>query len=144
MIDLYFGAFDVVLYALAFIAAIMISGGICDVMESAAPIPEPVPFQSPALSYVSCEPSIQPVSTSVIEAQSIVPLTTEPSRDAEGIQSRPVVRLADIRLYKLHQHSVVLLSALPFSIPDRIKRYMLRGEPVVRLSSLQEIATVLA
>lgn len=144
MFELYFGAFDVVLYALAFITAILISGGICDAMESSAPIPEPVAIEPSALSYMSCEPSIQPMATSVISTQDVAPPIVDPGFRVETVQSKPVVRMSEIRLYKLHQHSVVLLSALPFSIPDRIKRYMLRGEPVVRLASLEEIATVLA
>ncbi|MEM6452166.1 MAG: hypothetical protein AAF703_17870 [Cyanobacteria bacterium P01_D01_bin.105] len=144
MFELYFGAFDVVLYALAFITAILISGSICDAQEPGASVPDPDSLQSSALSYVSCEPSIQPIATSVISEQVAAIPITEPARPLEITQSKPVLRLSDIRLYKLHQHSVVLLSALSFSIPDRIKRYMLRGEQVVRLTSLQEIATVIA
>ena len=145
MFELYFGAFDILLYVLAFITAVMLSGGICDAMESTAAAAAKTPSQRTTLSYVSCEPpSLQP-STSIAIAPPAAEGAIEPTETlSKAIQAKPVLRLSDIKLYQLHQRSVVLLSALPFAIPDSIKRYVLRGEPVVRLESLQAIATVIA
>ncbi|MEO0645394.1 MAG: hypothetical protein AAFZ17_04435 [Cyanobacteria bacterium J06650_10] len=143
MFELYFGAFDLVLYGLGFIAAVMISGGICDVLDSEATA---LPSASihPVQSYVSCERSVQSIARLSVSPSPVQASSAETTSRLATAQRKPVVRMSDIRLYKLHQHSVVFLSALPFSIPECIKRYMLRGEPVVRLESLQEIATVIA
>lgn len=144
MFELYFGAFDILLYVLAFIAAVMLSGGVCDAMDAAAPISATTkPSQRTTPTYVSCEPLRQVTRATTVElrADEKAIASTQSSSSAE---TKLVLRLSDIKLYKLHQRSVVLLSALPFSIPDSIKRYVLRGEPVVRLESLQEIVTVLA
>mgnify|MGYP001801380333 CR=1 FL=1 len=143
MFELYFGAFDLVLYALAFIAAVMISGGICDVLESDATALESN-SPSPVFSYVSCEPSIHPTATLSIKSQPVKESSAQKTPSLDSTQNKPILQMSDIKLYRLHQRSVVLLSALPFSIPDTVKRYMLRGEPVVRLESLQAIATVIA
>ncbi|MEO1619619.1 MAG: hypothetical protein AAFU53_01150 [Cyanobacteria bacterium J06632_3] len=143
MFELYFGAFDLVLYALAFIAAVMIFGGICDVLESESLVRQPASTR-PGPSYIACKPLFQPIATLSIKSPPVQEPSAEIPSSLMNTQRKPILRISEVRLYKLHQQSVVQLSALPFSIPDTIKRYMLRGEPVVLLEALQAIATVIA
>ncbi|MEN8446362.1 MAG: hypothetical protein ABG776_15280 [Cyanobacteria bacterium J06555_13] len=148
MFELYFGAFDIVLYAIAFITAVMLADGICDAMEAnnlrvvSSTISSAE--STPDLAYVACAPSPQcAVKISVEEPASDVVLS-DIAQPSAAEQAKPVLRVSDIRLYKLHKKSVVPLSALPFSIPKTIKRYMLRGQQVIRLEALQGVATVIS
>ena len=148
MFELYFGAFDIVLYAAAFIAAVMLADGICDAMEANDPRTVSAPIRSTTstsdLTYAACAPSpqcsvsiaVEPSSadTAVIEitesssVDTAIPEMAKPSATDTAVtemtqpvsadqtdQEKPVLRVADVRLYKLHKKSVVPLSALPFS-----------------------------
>ena len=149
MFELYFGAFDIVLYVSAFIAAVMLADGICDAMEANDPLTVASSTRSTTsasnLTYAACAPSPQCSVSIAVEPSSVdvaVAEIAEPS-SVDHDQEKPVLRVADVRLYKLHKKSVVPLSALPFSIPNTIKRYMLRGQQVIRLDALQGVATVI-
>ena len=146
MLELYFGAFDIVLYAAAFIAAVMLADGICDAMESddrrvvSSAISSAV--STPDLTYVACSLSSQSAVAITVENPVSDVVQSDAAQPSAAEQAKPVLRVSDVRLYKLHKKSVVPLSALPFSIPNTIKRYILRGQQVVRLESLQKIAIV--
>lgn len=60
---------------------------------------------------------------------------------ASAVLEKPKLRLDDVRLYKLHKKSVVKVSALPFFIPDTIKRYLLHGD-VVRMDALDAVSVI--
>ena len=148
MFELYFGAFDIVLYVIAFITAVMLADGICDGMGANDLRVDSAEFiaaeSTPDLAYVACLPSSQCAVAISVEIPASDVVLSDLDQPSATKQAKPVLRVSDVRLYKLHQKSVVLLNALPFSIPNTIKRYMLRGQPVIRLEALQDIATVIA
>lgn len=127
MFVLKFGAFDVVLYVVAVYGALVLSGTICNELG--------VQHSRLASATVKTSHAHPDLSRSVRVKSNAVALKEQP---------RPSLKLVDVKLYKLHQKLVVKLSSLPFNVPDTIKRYRLRGEDVVRLEALEDVALVIS
>ena len=72
--------------------------------------------------------------------QQVAEPTTEAAENTE--EERPVLNLQETRLYKLRKQSVVKLADIAFKLPESIKQYKLRGEPVVFLSTLENYMEV--
>lgn len=55
------------------------------------------------------------------------------------LQQKQLIDLSQLKLYKLHGQSVILVSALPdwFELPDYIQKYKLRGNDSIRLKDLE-------
>ena len=157
---LYFGAFDIILYAAAFLVSLSVSRAICDDMDvsqvqySAVPItsvttsdrPSANPShdltQTPPLSELTNvsveEPVQQPVS--VESEQKDHP---ESVAEAQETNVKPTLTLSKTKLYRLRKQPVVKLSDLAFAVPDSITRYQLRQQPVIRLTDLKSVAEVI-
>lgn len=58
-------------------------------------------------------------------------------------QSKKVVDLTALKLYKLHGYSVTRVADLPIQIPNTIKRYKLHKREVVRLVDIEHWLTSL-
>lgn len=95
MFELYFGAFDIVLYALAFIAAVMLSGGICDGLEADDPLTVSASISSavavPALTYVACAPSPQSTVAIAVDCPAAEVAIAETDRRLKADPSQPVL-----------------------------------------------------
>ena len=155
MFELYFGAFDILLYAAAFEIAVIVSGYLCEAEQS-----------QPQLAYATAT-AIQPMAKSVVavpQSRSVrrfssEPKTAEPeykpgrqtavdskrtsaTTPVESVLDKPVIRLANLATYRLHKKDVVRVSDLPFTIPDTVKRYTLHGKPVVRLEALEKVSAI--
>ena len=72
--------------------------------------------------------------------QQVAEPTTEAAENTE--EELPVLNLQETRLYKLRKQSVVKLADIAFKLPESIKQYKLRGEPVVFLSTLENYMEV--
>ncbi|MEO1742411.1 MAG: hypothetical protein AAFR99_11470 [Cyanobacteria bacterium J06629_9] len=137
MFHLYFGALDVLLYAAAFIVAVMVSGHICDAepqrpqlilaAASAHPIasltvavPETSPARRPAAQIVTtvAPTDVAPSQKTANQAAVASLATPTESASADPIFDKPVIRLAKLTTYKLHKKDVVRVSTLPCLIPD--------------------------
>jgi hypothetical protein len=62
---------------------------------------------------------------------------------ASFVAEQPELDLTALKLYKLHDRSVVRVADLPLEIPAAIKRYKLHKKDVVRLIDLQQFLTAL-
>lgn len=56
-------------------------------------------------------------------------------------QQKQQIDLSELKFYKLHGQSVILVSALPdwFELPDYIQKYKLRGNDTVKLKDLEQL-----
>ncbi|MBE9030049.1 hypothetical protein IQ266_09950 [filamentous cyanobacterium LEGE 11480] len=57
-------------------------------------------------------------------------------------QKKRTIELAGshVRIYRYHQHDVVLVKDLPFSVPPQTKQYRLRKRPAIELAIAQTLA----
>ncbi len=178
MFHLYFGAFDLLLYGVAFFVSLSFSRTLAEEIDagyepalqtvSISPIATS-PVQATAASYIACATAtalpITATSHSIVSEHSTVqPSSEDPecihkldlqeteqgdtAADQPVISSaseRPILNLSEIRTYKLRKKPVVRLCDLPstLAVPDSIKRYILRGDRVVRLAALKTFAEVI-
>ena len=164
MFELYFGAFDLLLYAGAFLLALYLEAAL-----HRRSIQPPLDTSQPPVAIISAAPcpiviaegddaDLQPIEAAE-QAQALsMPMLADTALESDAVRVaaqtedfptqltecsvKPQLSLDDIKLYKLHKRSVVKVSALPFSIPDSIRRYLLRGEPVVMLTALEKVAVI--
>lgn len=166
MFELYFGAFDILLYSAAFLISIHVSNVLCDQAEQAQMVPALATVSAaphPTVEHRSITPSsislvTKPQPSAKVVASAPTPVIEKTSTEGKPVAidialsedatllttpgdnaNKPELQLADIKLYKLHKKSVVKVSALPFDVPDSIKRYSLRGEAVIRLEALETV-----
>ena len=144
---LYFGALDILLYAAAFLVSLSVSRGICDDIDAAASQPVSVTSTDVAThenAKASSNASSQLLARSVsAKSSSDKPLISNENNEIIVTDDdNPVLRLSDVHIYKLHKKSVILIDDIPFDVPERIRRYMLRKRQVVRLKDLETFAKV--
>lgn len=102
-----------------------------------------IPF---AIEYANtlCDEWAQFQPAAVTEPPAPLPHQTAVPEPVAEASVKPELNLSGIKLYKLHQQSVVPVSALPFQVPDSIRRYTLRHQPVVRVEALEAVASIIA
>ena len=150
---LYFGAFDIILYAAAFLVSLSVSRAICDNLDAPS-------YQTAAIPVTV---DVSTANESVIPPDNLAPSPTlsnpvkisdddsleegnepVPVPDETGGSEKPILDLSKIKLYQLRKQSVVRLSDLTFSIPETVKRYQLRQKPVIRLTDIENFVEVIS
>jgi len=147
---LYFGAFDILLYAAAFLVSLSVSRAICEDIDAVAPQTASVTSTDLAThqnAQASSNVSSQVLAVTVsAESSSDKPLIGNENDGIVAIDSdddnNPVLRLSDVHIYKLHKKSVIFIDDIPFDVPERIRRYTLRKRKVVRLEDIETCAKV--
>ena len=89
------------------------------------------------LAQVPAQPI--PISVEVKAPPKAEPQETTPAQIEQQAEPLALPDLSQLKLYKLHSQSVVLLADLPTTPPAEVKRYKLRGNDCVRLADLQLI-----
>ncbi len=156
---LYFGAFDLILYAAAFLVSMSVSRAICDDLDASQDQLSSVSVTSVATSdkaaVSSNDLTLAALPTELTNGSGIEPVQQTVSNDStkdsqpelvvndQESDVKPILTLSKIRLYKLRKQSVVKLSDLAFSVPKTIKRYQLRRETVIKLTDLKSFAEVI-
>jgi len=159
MFHVYFGAFDFVLYGAAFVFALCLSEAICDEIDAGyqskstiRPTIELTALAQPALEKkAAATQSVNKHHETAYQSGSSFEDKATPSQserstvEKNNATNRPVLNLANIRLYRLRKQSVIKLCDLPsqFNLPEAIKRYKLRGEFVIQLQALKTYAEVI-
>ncbi|MEM6254826.1 MAG: hypothetical protein AAF821_18070 [Cyanobacteria bacterium P01_D01_bin.156] len=172
MFELYFGAFDILLYGIAFVVSIHVANVLCDQAEQAQMVPPlatvneaPCPTVErrcvaprPIAAIAVTKPPVKVIPPATVpmtmETDSQEPTVTNEEMTVDTVVStteaasqlldKPMLQLADIKIYKLHKKSVVKVSDLPFDVPENVKRYSLRGEPALRLEALEKAVEVVS
>lgn len=119
MFEVYFGAFDIVMYAFAAVFAIYLADASCDEMEEREQI------ENQAAKEVNTTRS--------------APLSDSPVEKGEDLSL-----ILDSQLYELRGQLVVRVDDVPIGVPGEVKTFSLRGDPVIRLADLQKISGVVA
>lgn len=89
------------------------------------------------------EPSFEDTHSSLGNEAAVQQVAEPTAEAAENTEEElPVLNLQETRLYKLRKQSVVKLADIAFKLPESIKQYKLRGEPVVFLSTLENYVEV--
>lgn len=150
MFHLYFGAFDLILYAAAFLVSLSVSRVICDDVDvsPARPVLQP--------AHIAADFQTSPISTSSAVSRKTYPTVASALSDkvagqyanviqteVDSTNGKATVDLSNIRLFKLRKRSVVKVCDLSISLPDDVKQYKLRGESVIKLADLRKIAEVI-
>lgn len=119
MFQVYFGAFDVAMYAIAVMFAIGLANAICHEMDEREQV------NPQGIKEVSTTQSAQ-ISTQPVEQTKETPL------------------ILDAQLFELRGQLVVRKGDIPDSVPTEIKTFFFRGDPVIWLTDLLKVCGIVA
>ncbi|MGB3494717.1 MAG: hypothetical protein WBA57_18460 [Elainellaceae cyanobacterium] len=120
MFHVYFGGFDVVVYAIAAVFAIYLADAICSGIEGR----EQVEKQVKQEVYATQPAPIKSVWSEPKASDSLLVL--------------------DAQIYELRGQLVVRVDDMSGSVPGEVKTLSLRGDPVIRISDLQTLYQTVA